>query len=156
MVKNNSRRKIDLRHRRTQKTERATLNELKVSTEDELPKEEEPQGEVRTSVMVANAFRQLSSVAGRYDRYNTRNRARLVEEGEMEEEQISVSVGPPTRSASKEKAPGKRDPTPTKKKNESLAKGKETRNKGRQAQLVQGFQQMVQTLTKTKGTQKKG
>ena len=62
--------------------ERATLNELEVSTEDELPKEEEPQGEVRTSVLVANAFRQLSSVAGRYDHYNTRNRARLVEEGE--------------------------------------------------------------------------
>ena len=77
--------------------ERVTLNELEVSTEDELPKEEEPQGEVRTSVLVANAFRQLSSVAGRYDRYNTRNRARLVEEGEAEEEQISARVGPPTQ-----------------------------------------------------------
>ena len=88
--------------------EGVTLNELDVSTEDELPKEEEPQGEVRTGALVANAFRQLSSVAGRYDRYNTRDRARLVEEGEMEEEQISVGIGPPTRSASKEKAP-KRD-----------------------------------------------
>ena len=135
--------------------ERATLNELEVSTEDELPKEEEPQGEVRTSVLVANAFRQLSSVAGRYDRYNTRNRVRLVEEGEAEEEQISARVGPPTRSASKEKAPGKGDQTPTKKKNESPTKGKETSSKGRQAQLVQGFQHMVQTLMKTKGNRRR-
>ena len=133
-------------------TERATLNELEVSTEDELPKEEEPQGEVRTNVLVANAFRQLLSVAGRYNRYNTRNRARLVEEGEVEEEQISARVGPPTRSASKERAPGKGDQTPTKK-NDSPTKRKETSSKGRQAQLVQGFQHMVQTMTRPRGTE---
>ena len=135
------------------KAERVTLNELEVSTEDELPKEEEPQGEVRTSVLVANAFWQLLSVAERYDCYNTRNRARLVEEGEAEEEQISARVGPPTRSASKKKAPGKGDQTPTKKKNESPTKGKETSSKGRQAQLVQGFQHMVQTLTRPRETE---
>ena len=71
----------------------------------------------------------------------------LLREGEMEEEQISASVGPPTQNASKEKVPGNRDQTPTKK-NESPAKGTGTSSKNRQAQLVQGFQHMVQTLTR--------
>ena len=85
--------------------ERATLNELEVSTEDELPQEEEPQGEVRTGAVVANALRQLSEVAERYDRYDIRDRVRLVEEGEVEEDQIDEWVDPPTRSASKERPP---------------------------------------------------
>ena len=120
-------------------TERAVLNELEVSTEDELPREDESQGEVRTGALVANAFRQLSKVAERYDRYDTGNRVKLVEEGEMEEEQISASVGPPTRNASKEKVPGKRDQTPTEKKNESPAKGTKPAARIDRPNLFRGF-----------------
>ena len=96
---------------------------------------------------MANTFRQLSEVAERYDRYDVRDRARLVEEGEIEEDQINEQVDPPTRSASKERPPGKKEPTPSKKKAKFPAERKEgISNKDRQAQLVQGFQQMVHTM----------
>ena len=121
--------------------------ELEVSTEDELPREDKSQGEVRTGALVANAFRQLSEVAECYDRYDVKDRARLVEEGEMEEDQIDEQVDPPTRSASKERPPGKKEQTPSKKKANSPAERKEgISNKDRQAQLVQGFQRMVHTM----------
>ena len=121
---------------------------MDVSTDDELPRGEETDSEVRVSALVANAFRQLSGTAVRYDKYDVGNRAGLVEEGEMEEGQMSADVGPPTKSEIKKKPPGKRNQTPVKKKSEPLAWGTEVSSKGRQAQLVQGFQNMVQDMAR--------
>ena len=91
----------------------ATLNELEVLTEDELPREEESQGEIRTGTLVANTFRQLTGVAVRYDRYDKRNKD---DNSDNEGSPISARVKPPTKPPTKEKAPNRKDKSPAFKK----------------------------------------
>ena len=123
-MRRSNRWKIGPRHRKIA-MERVVLNELEVSTEDELPREDESQGEVCTGCPSGQRF--STTVGSGWNvtiRYDTGNRANSLRRAKWKEEQISVSVGPPTQNASKEKVPGKRDQTPTEKKNESPAKGK--------------------------------
>ena len=79
---------------------------------------------MRVSALVANAFNQLREVAGRCDKTDN------------EEGLVSENIKPPTKATSKKKVPGKKD--------KSAGGKKSTGSKDRQAQMVRGFQLMIQ------------
>ena len=110
--------------------------EMVLDTEDELPKEGENLDGIRIGPLVANAFNQLSEMASRYDWYEERSEEGL---GDIREDPMDSYVGPPTKAASKERTSGRKDKSPVKK--------REISHKDRQAQVMQKYQQMMQTFT---------